>query len=364
MDDNGCFYKKEHVFVVVNAGLEHTPPFTTQQYCSALAMSTTVSPQHHVACREALAYLHTAVADSSVDLVLTDPPYTISRKSGMQHHYEAVQGDTLGKTEAEWTAYAASHPDIKGTAAQKRNFLKYGTIYGKKYAVQTDFGQWDTATEFTKETMQAFVHLMYKKLRKGGTVIIFYDLWKITELKEMLEAAKFKQLRMIEWIKTNPQPINSKRNYLTNCREVAVVAVKCGSCTFHSQYDNGIYKYPLQSGKRRFHPTQKSEALFNDLVTKHSNEGDLVMDPFLGSGTTVRACLATKRRCVGCECNGEYFVKMRAQLEPLVAEAGATVTFLEAEMDTEGQEAETTQTVGASTNGATASKKNDAGVVL
>ena len=60
--------------------------------------------------------------------------------------------------------------------------------------------------------MQAFVHLMYKKLRKGGTVIIFYDLWKITVLKEMLEAAKFKQLRMIEWMKTNPQPINSKRN--------------------------------------------------------------------------------------------------------------------------------------------------------
>jgi hypothetical protein len=142
---------------------------------------------------------------------------------------------------------------------------------------------------------------------------------------------------MIEWIKTNPQPINSKRNYLTNCREVAVVAVKHGSCTFHSKYDNGIYKYPLQSGKSRFHPTQKSEALFRDLVAKHSNEGDLVMDPFLGSGTTVRACLATKRRCVGCECNGEYFVKMRAQLEPLVADAGATATFVEA-VDVSGEE--------------------------
>ena len=297
-------------------------------------MSTAAAPtlplSYHIACREALAYLQTAVADKSVDLVLTDPPYAISRTSGMQNHYEAVQGDTLGKTDAEWEAYTASHPDIKGTAVQKSNFLKYGTIYGKKYAVQTDFGKWDTATEFTKEAMQAFVHLMYKKLRKGGTVIIFYDLWKITELKEMLEAVKFKQLRMIEWIKTNPQPINSKRNYLTNCREVAVVAVKHGSCTFHSQYDKGIYEYPLQSGKARFHPTQKSEALFTELITKHSNEGDLVMDPFLGSGTTIRACMTTKRRCVGCEFNNEFFVKMRAQLEPLVAEAGVTATFVEA----------------------------------
>ena len=349
-------------------------------------MTTAVAAQtsplsYHVACREALAYLQTAVADKSVDLVLTDPPYTISRASGMQHHYEAVQGNTLGKTDAQWEAYTASHPDIKGTATQKRNFLKYGTIYGKKYAVQTDFGKWDTATEFTKETMQAFVHLMYQKLRKGGTAIIFYDLWKITELKEMLEAAKFKQLRMIEWIKTNPQPINSKRNYLTNCREIAVVAVKHGSCTFHSKYDNGIYdngiyKYPLQSGKVRFHPTQKSEALFKDLVTKHSNEGDLVMDPFLGSGTTVRACLATKRRCVGCECNGEYFVKMRAQLEPLVADAEATATFVEAvdasgeEVDTGGENAATTQTVGSSSalsevsNGATVSQKNASAIAL
>ena len=340
------------------------------------AVAASTSPlSYHVACREALAYLQTAVADKSVDLVLTDPPYTISRTSGMQHHYEAVQGNTLGKTDAEWEAYTASHPDIKGTVTQKRNFLKYGTIYGKKYAVQTDFGKWDTATEFTKATMQAFVHLMYKKLRKGGTVIIFYDLWKITELKEMLEAAKFKQLRMIEWIKTNPQPINSKRNYLTNCREIAVVAVKHGSCTFHSKYDNGIYEYPLQSGKARFHPTQKSEALFKDLVTKHSNEDDLVMDPFLGSGTTVRACLATKRRCVGCECNGEYFVKMRAQLEPLVADAGATATFVEAvdasgEEDTGKANAATTQTVGSSSalsevsTGPTVDQKNAAAIAL
>ena len=223
--------------------------------------------------------------------------------------------------------------------------------------------------------MQAFVHLMYQKLRKGGTAIIFYDLWKITELKEMLEAAKFKQLRMIEWIKTNPQPINSKRNYLTNCREIAVVAVKHGSCTFHSQYDNGIYEYPLQSGKARFHPTQKSEALFRDIIAKHSNEGDLVMDPFLGSGTTVRACLATKRRCVGCECNGEYFVQMRAQLEPLVVDAGATATFVEAvdasgEEDTGKANAATTQTVGSSSalsevsTGPTVDQKNAAAIAL
>ena len=63
-------------------------------------------------------------------------------------------------------------------------------------------------------------------MRKGGTIIIFFDLWKITALKDLLEKYKFKQVRMIEWIKMNPQPLNSKVNYLTNCREIALTAIK------------------------------------------------------------------------------------------------------------------------------------------
>lgn len=73
---------------------------------------------------------------------------------------------------------------------------------------------------------------------------------------------------MIEWIKTNPQPLNSKLNYLTNCREIVLVAVKGSKPTFHSQYDNGIYHYPLQGGKNRFHPTQKNLKLFEELIKK------------------------------------------------------------------------------------------------
>ena len=62
---------------------------------------------------------------------------------------------------------------------------------------------------------------MYKKLKKGGTMIMFL-IWKITILKDLLEKNKFKQIRFIEWIKTNPQPRNSNINYLTNCREIAL----------------------------------------------------------------------------------------------------------------------------------------------
>ena len=101
--------------------------------------------------------------------------------------------------------------------SNKDNYMRYGSIYGKKYAVKTQFGDWDN--DFTIETLDNFIKEYYKKLKPGGTLIMFFDIWKITTLKELFEKHKFKQLRFIEWIKTNPQPRNSKVNYLTNCRK-------------------------------------------------------------------------------------------------------------------------------------------------
>ena len=256
------------------------------------------------------------VADGSVDLVLTDPPYIISRESGMDTLYKKVKKNeeeniVYDKTEVEWDQYKASN-GIEDDA-KKTNYMKYGTIYGKKYAVKTDYGEWDK--EFTLDELDKSVALYYNKLRKGGTLIVFIDIWKITTLKDIMEKHKFKQLRFIEWIKTNPQPLNSKTNYLTNCREVALLGVKGGKPTFNSEYDNAVYQFPLQGGKARFHPTQKSLLLFEELIKKHSNEGDLVLDTFLGAGTTALACKNLNRRFKGCEISKEYYDNLLNVLE-------------------------------------------------
>jgi site-specific DNA-methyltransferase (adenine-specific) len=259
---------------------------------------------------DGLKYLAT-IPDNSIDLILTDPPYIISGESGMNSHYNTVKYNEENniefvKTEDEWKAYKKTS-EIKLTSKHKENYLKYGTIYGKKYCVKTDYGDWDS--DFTLEKLEEFISEYYKKLKKGGTIIIFFDLWKISHLKDILEKHKFKQIRFIEWIKTNPQPLNSSVNYLTNCREIALVAIKGSKPTFNSKYDNGIYMYPLQGGKNRFHPTQKSIQLFEDLIEKHSNEGDIVLDTFLGGGTTAIACKNKKRGFKGCEISKEYFDK-------------------------------------------------------
>jgi len=267
---------------------------------------------------DALIYLET-IENKSIDLILTDPPYIISKDSGMNKHYAVVakhNEDNINvKTEEEWLEYKKSLDkpteeleNDKGEGWSKENYLKYGTILGKKYATKTNFGEWDE--NFTMAQLELIIQQYYNKLKKSGTLIIWFDIWKITPLKELMEKVGFKQIRFIEWIKTNPQPINSKINYLTNSREIALLGIKGNKPTFNSSYDVGIYRYPMANGKNRFHPTQKNLQLFEELIKKHSNPNDIVLDTFLGGGTTAIACKNTNRQFKGCEINKEYYDKV------------------------------------------------------
>lgn len=279
------------------------------------------------------------IPDNSVDLILTDPPYITSRDSGMDKWVDHVakqdqEGAKDLRTENDWKGLKTLRGWInflnkdnslfennkikagsvkKKLKAYKRDYLKYGSIYGKKYAVKTNYGDWDS--QFTMEQLALFTKHFYRILRPGGTCIVFFDLWKITNLKNILESEKFKQIRLISWIKTNPQPINSSVNYLTNCREIALLGIKKSKPTFNSKYDNGIYKFPLQGGKFRFHPTQKSLPLFEELIRKHSNEGDLVLDCFAGSATTAVAAKNTNRNFIGCEMDETYYIKSMERIK-------------------------------------------------
>ena len=74
-------------------------------------------------------------------------------------------------------------------------------------------------------------------------------------------------------------------------------------------------QHPIYGGKDRFHPTQKSLLLFEELVKKHSNENDIVLDCFLGSGTTALTAKNTNRKFIGCELDQNFFEKSVNRLE-------------------------------------------------
>ena len=135
------------------------------------------------------------IASNSVDLVLIDPPYEVSRDTNFQ------AGKETGKDT-------------------------------DRFRVSMDFGDWDN--NFTG--LDEVIKECYRVLKKGGTFICFYDLWKITTLKEYMELAKFKQFRFIEWIKTNPVPLNSKTNYLTNSPDCSAHLKVAGSDVRTPQY--------------------------------------------------------------------------------------------------------------------------------
>ncbi|MBR3721639.1 MAG: site-specific DNA-methyltransferase [Selenomonadaceae bacterium] len=226
---------------------------------------------------DCFSYLRT-LPNKYVDLVIIDPPYEISRDTRFM----------TGKIKEDDTC---------------------------KFRISMDFGEWDK----NFAGLDYVIKECYRVLKKHGTIICFYDLWKITTLKLYLKNAGFHQIRFIEWIKTNPIPINSKLNYLTNAREIAVLGVKNGKPTFYSEYDNGIYNFGICQDKGRFHPTQKPVALLKELIEKHSEKNDLVLDCFAGSASTAVAAYQSNRNFIDCEISEEYYKKSIARLKDIGA---------------------------------------------
>ena len=217
------------------------------------------------------------IKNKTIDLILVDPPYQISRKSGFKNISDNTPIDMV---------------------------TKYGNH-------SIDFGEWD------KEEIDwdLLFKEYYRVLKDGGTLIFFFDVWKSTMIKEIAEKYKFRQPRICQWQKTNPVPINSKLNYLSNGIEYFFTFIKGKKPTFNSEYDHGIYRYPLCHGKERLnHPTQKPLNLITDLVKKHSNEGDLVLDTFAGTGTTGEACISLNREFILIERDENYFLLMNDRL--------------------------------------------------
>ena len=204
-----------------------------------------------------------------VDVIITDPPYTISKKSGYVNNAE----DKID--------------------------------YIKKYGKHTiDFGSWD---KISLDLESLFIKF-YKLLNDGGTLLFFYDIWKFQEVKAIAEKIGFKQPRVCEWIKTNPVPINSKLNYLSNAKEYFCTFTKKAKPIFNSEYNKGIFEYPICGGKERTkHPTQKPMKLMEELVSIHTNNSSIVLDPFMGSGTTGVACKNLNRSFIGIELDDNYF---------------------------------------------------------
>lgn len=205
-----------------------------------------------------------------VDLLLTDPPYCVSRDYQL------------------------------GFSNMGRSGMNYG--------------EWDYDFD-----QKEWINLSAPLVKQGGSIIIFNDWKNLSYIVEALEYNGFLIKDLIRWEKNNPMPRNVDSRYVIDF-EVAVWAVKGKKKWIFNKPEDVSYLKPVfrtgvvPGGKKRIHPTQKHLAVIENLVKIHSNEGDLVFDPFSGSGTTALACKNTKRRFIGSEIDKIYFEKAAKRL--------------------------------------------------
>jgi DNA modification methylase len=130
-------------------------------------------------------------------------------------------------------------------------------------------------------------------------------------------AAKKGTVRPIIWEKTNPSPMNGQYVYESGI-EMAVWFKKSGASVFNAFCKNTVFRYP--NGKRNIHPTQKNPQLFQELILDNSNEGGIIFDPCIGSGTTAIAAMETNRNFIGFEINEKYFEKAVERIKRIYKE--------------------------------------------
>jgi site-specific DNA-methyltransferase (adenine-specific) len=148
-------------------------------------------------------------------------------------------------------------------------------------------------------------------LREGGALYAFTGDDNISFLKREIRANRMRVFSRLHWIKTNPLPSFTKRSYRAGV-ELALFCVKDGNknkFNIVNQIDmRCVWEYPIVGGSQRTeHPTQKPIELMVEWILDSTNDDDLVLDPFMGSGTTGVACVQTGRRFIGIEIDEGYF---------------------------------------------------------
>lgn len=121
---------------------------------------------------------------------------------------------------------------------------------------------------------------------------------------------------LLVWQKTNPIPL-CNNNHLSDCEFVVYVRGK--GATFNNDtpfdYKKKVYTSPIVPSKDRLHPTQKSVEHLQQYIALHTNKGDTIFDPFMGSGSTGVASLIEGRKFIGCEIDSEYFEIAKRRVE-------------------------------------------------
>ncbi len=243
-------------------------------------------PKHHIKiyqgdCLEILP----AIPEATVDLVFADPPYFLSN-NGITCH----AGRMVSVNKGDWDR-------SRGPVANH------------------DFNlQWLAACQ--------------RVLKPNGAIWVSGTSHVIHSVGFAMQQLGFKLLNDISWVKPNPPP-NLSCRYFTHATETIIWAAK--NAKSRHTFDYALMKriaggkqmksvweiLPPDRSEKRFgkHPAQKPVALLERIILASSKPGDLVLDPFMGSGTTLVAAEQTGRGAIGIEMEAQFIQMAKHKLK-------------------------------------------------
>lgn len=210
--------------------------------------------------------------EHSVDLLLTDPPYNLSPYS-------------TGNMRFKW----------RGT-------------------INNDLAAWDREFD-PAEYRDAFLRV----LKPSGNLFAFCSYNLMGRWHEVFDPL-FDTFQFFVWHKSNPVPKIRRQGFLNSCELIVCMWNKGHGWNFGRQRDmHNFFEGPICMSPERVrepkHPAQKPVKLLKHLIGIASSPGDLILDPFMGVGSTGVAALELGRRFTGMELAPDYFASAQQRLE-------------------------------------------------
>ena len=155
------------------------------------------------------------------------------------------------------------------------------------------------------ELISKYIKECYRILKNNSAMYMFTSHKTVDFFKQELENTGFNVKNMIIWDKQR-QGMGDTSTVFGFQYEL-IFFVSKGQPKIRGKRLSDIWSFPKVVGRNQVHQNQKPIELIERCVTKHSNEGDVVFDGFMGSGTTAIACINTNRNYIGFELDEEYY---------------------------------------------------------
>jgi site-specific DNA-methyltransferase (adenine-specific)/modification methylase len=221
-----------------------------------------------VECGDSLLLIPKLLINSSIPLVIADPPYNIAKNTVVVEFADKRYSSHLDA--AEWD----------------------------KFGSRLTFLDW----------MNAWINAVKPKLSSDASMYIFCASNYINPIQDICIRNGMEKTALLVWHKTNPAPRCFKTDFSGACEYI--IYARQGKPTLNWQGERKMHNCitgPMCKNSERYgHPTQKPEWLISHLLEISSNEGDLVLDPFGGVGTVAACCARLKRSNITFEIDERY----------------------------------------------------------